>query len=134
MEPKTNHRRRLFGRGRGFKPRGKHFSSTTESVDTRTSTKSTRTTADNTFLQLGHKPRDEEKGSVENKQFDRGGKGEKAPLWNAAVTLPFLFCGERWAMEGSLLVLHVFLSVCVLFLSALFPKLLFFPGDHFSAS
>ena len=72
--------------------------------------------------------------SEENKQFDPGGKGEKAPLWNAAVTLPFLFCGERWAMGGSLRVLRVFLSVWVLFLAALLSKLLFFPGDHFSAS
>ena len=31
----------------------------------------------------------------ENKQFDPGGKGEKAPPWNAAVTL-FYFSGESW--------------------------------------
>ena len=55
--------------------------------------------------------------SEENKQFDPGGKGEKAPLWNAAVTLPFLFCGESWAMGGSLLVLRVF---CLCFVCALF--------------
>ena len=29
--------------------------------------------------------------SEENKQFDPGGKGEKAPLWNAAVISIFLF-------------------------------------------
>ena len=69
--------------------------------------------------------------SEENNQFDPGGKGEKAPLWKAAVTLPFLFCGERWAMGGSLLVLRVF---CLCFVSALFSKFLFFPGDHFSTS
>ena len=45
----------------------------TKSVDTRASKKSTRITADITFLQQGHKPRIEE-----NKQFDSGGKGEKA--------------------------------------------------------
>ena len=50
--------------------------------------KSTRNTADITFLQQGHKPRSEE-----NKQFDPGGKGEKAPPWNAAVTL-LSFSGE----------------------------------------
>ena len=43
--------------------------------------------------------------SEENKHFDPGGKGEKAPPWNAAVTLPFLFWGE---LGGSLLVLRVF--------------------------
>ena len=70
--------------------RGNIFSPTTKSVDTRAGTKSTKITADITFLEQGHKPRDEKKGSKENKQFDPGGKGEKAPLWNAAVTLPFL--------------------------------------------
>ena len=74
-------------------------------------TRAIRTTADITFLQQGHKPRDKEKVSEESKQFDPGGKGEKAPFWNAAVTLSFFFCGERWAMGGSLLVLRVFLSV-----------------------
>ena len=52
--------------------------------------------------------------SEENKQFDLDGKGEKAPLWNAAITLPFLFCGARWAMGGSLFVLRVF---CLCFVS-----------------
>ena len=99
----------------GSNQEGDIFSPTTERVDTR----AVRTTADITFLQQGHKPRDEEKGSEENKQFDPGGKGEKAPLWNAAVTLPFLFCGERWVMGGSLLVLRFFLSVCALLLCSL---------------
>ena len=87
-------------------------SPTTEHVDTR----AVKTTADITFLQQGHKPKDDEKGSKENKQFDPGGKGEKATLWNAAVTLSFFFCGERWAMGGSLLVLRV---LCVSFCSVL---------------
>ena len=47
-------------------------SAKTERVDTR----AVRTTANVTFLHQGHKPRDEEKGSKENKQFDLGGKGE----------------------------------------------------------
>ena len=118
--------------GMGPNQGGNIISPTTERVDTR----AVRTTADITFLQQGHKPRDEEKVSDENKQFDPGGKGEKARLWNAAVTLPFFFWGGRWAMGGSLLVLRVFLSVLrVLFLSALFFKLSsFLPGDHFSTS
>ena len=83
------------------------FSPTTESVDTRAGNKSTRTTADITFLQQGHKPR-----SKENKQLDLGGKGEKVPPWNASVTLLF-FWGE---LGGSLLVLRVFClcSFCAL--------------------
>ena len=118
---RTNHRRRLLDRERGFKPRGKHFSSTAESVDTRVGNKSTRTTTDITFLQQGHKPRSEE-----NKQFDPGGKGEKAPPWNAAVTL-LLYLGR----VGRLLACaSCFPSVlCLCFVCALFSKLLFFPGD-----
>ena len=93
------------------------FSPTTESVDTRTGNKSTRTTAstrtttDITFLQQGHKPRSEE-----NKHFDPGGKGEKAPPWNAAVTL-LLFPGESW--EAPCL---CFVFFCLCFVCALFPK------------
>ena len=51
--------------------------------------------------------------SEENKQFDPGGKGKKAPPWNATVTLSFLFWGE---LGGSLLELRVFClcSVCAL--------------------
>ena len=94
----------------------------TESVDTRASEKTTRITADSTFLQQGHKSRSEE-----NKQFDPGGKGEKAPPWNAAVTL-LSFSAESW--EASSL-----FSVCAsCFVCALFPKLLIFPGDNYSAS
>ena len=90
---------------------GENISSpTTERVDTR----AVRTTANITFLQQGHKPKDKDKGSEENKQFDSGGKGEKAPLWNAAVTLSFFFWRERWAMGSSLLVLRVF-CMCVSF-------------------
>ena len=61
--------------------------SPTESVDTRID-KSKRITADTTFPQQGHKPRSEQ-----SKQFDPGGREEKAPPWNAAV-LYFLFSGE----------------------------------------
>ena len=43
----------------------------TERVDTR----AVRTTTNIAFLQQGHKPKDKDKGSEENKQFDPGGKG-----------------------------------------------------------
>ena len=81
---------------------GNLFSSTTESVDTRASEKSTRIMADTIFLQQGHKPRSEE-----NKQFDPGEKGKKAPHWNAAVTLLF-FLGRAGRL------LACFLSVLCL--------------------
>ena len=107
---------------------GGNISSPTERVDTRAGTKSTTTSANINFLQQGHKLRDEEKGSEENKQFHPGGKGEKALLWNAAVTLSSFFCEEHWAVRGSLLVLRVlFLSVLyVLFLFALFYNCCYF--------
>ena len=38
--------------------------------------------------------------SEENKQFDPGGRGEQAPLWKAAVPLPFF----SWSDAGRLLV------------------------------
>ena len=102
---------------------GGRISSPTECVDTRTSTtKSTTTTADITFLKQGHKPRSEE-----NKQFGPGGKGEKTPPWNATVTL-LSFSGESWEAPCLCFVL------CLCFVCAMFPKLLFFPGGHFSAS
>ena len=94
---------------------GGRIPSPTESVDTRASEKSTRITADTTFLQQGHKPRSEE-----NKQFDPGGTVEKErrPALERGFNSTFVFCGE---LEGSLLC-FVFCrcSVC-----ALFPKLLF---------
>ena len=50
--------------------------------------------------------------SEENKQFDPGGRGEKAPPWNAVVPLPFFFWGEA----GRLLVCFVYaLYVCLFF-------------------
>ena len=77
--------------------------------------KSTRITADITFLRQSHKPRSEE-----NKQFDPGGKGEKAPHWNEAVTL-LSFSGE--SCEAPCLCF-----VCLCFVHALFSKSLFFSG------
>ena len=102
---------------------GGGISSPTESGDTRAGNKSTRITTDITFLQQGHKPR-----SKENKQFDPGGKGEKVPPWNAAVTL-LSFSGESWEAPGLCLVFSVS-ALCV----SVFLNYCFFPGDHFSAS
>ena len=96
--------------------------SPTESEDTRAD-KSTRITADFIFLQQGHKSRSEE-----NKQFDPGGKEEKAPPWNAAVTL-LSFSGESW--EATCLFSVFTLSLlCVCSVSKV---IVFYPGDHFSA-
>ena len=84
---------------------GGNISSPTECVDTRASTKSTATLADissptehvGTLTGTAATPekRRHKTSSEENKQFDPGGKGEKAPPWNAAVTLLY-FSGESW--------------------------------------
>ena len=91
-------------------------------------TRAARITANITFLKQGHKPKDEEKGSEENKQFDPGGKGEKAPFSNAAViSIFFSFWGELWAMRGPLLVLRVvFACVC--------PSTLFYNYSFFQVT
>ena len=103
------------------------FSPTTESVDTRASNKSTITIADIFSTAVTSENRRHKTTSEENKQFDPGGKGEKAPPWNAAITL-LSFSGESWEAPCLCFVL------CLYFVCALFPKLLFFPGDHFLAS
>ena len=104
--------------GMGSNQRG-NLSSPTEHVGTRAGTAATP-------AKRRHKTTSEE-----NKQFDPGGKGEKAPLWNAAVTLPFLFLGRAGRLFTCA---SWFLSVLCVCLSALFAKLLFVSGDHFSAS
>ena len=113
--------------GVGSNQRGNIFSPTTESVDTRAGNKSTRTIADISPKAATPENRRHETTSEENKQLHSGGKREKAPPWNAAVTLLF-FSGESWEAPCLCFVL------CLYFLCALLPKLLFFTRDHFSAS
>ena len=85
-------------------------SPTMERVDSR----AVRTTANITILQQGNKPKDEEKGSEENKQFDPGGKGEQAPLWKAAVTSIFFFFLWRAFGHGRLVAcVSCFFCLCV---------------------
>ena len=81
--------------GVGSNQGGNMFSPTTESVDTRAGNKSTRTIADISSTAATPENRRHKTTSEENKQFDPGGKGEKAPPWNAAVTL-LSFSGESW--------------------------------------
>ena len=89
--------------GVGSNQRG-NISSPTECVNTRASTKSTATFVDissptehvGTRAGTAATPaKCRHKISEENKQFDFDGKGEKAPPWNATVTL-FSFSGESW--------------------------------------
>ena len=104
---------------------GGSISSPTECVDTRASTKSTATLADissptehvGTLAGTAATPdkRRHKTSSEENKQFDPGGKGEKAPPWNAAVTL-LSFSGESWEAPCLCFVFFClcFVSVCFL--------------------
>ena len=90
---------------------------------------STRTFADIFSTAAIQENRRRKTPSQQNKQFDPGGRGEKAPPWNAAVTLPFFSGGE---LGSSLLVfcLCFFLFVCTLCVLcfSVFPKLFFFSG------
>ena len=98
---------------------GGNISSPTERVGT---TKSTTTFADissptehaGTRAETAATPakRRHKTISEENKQFDPGGKGEKAPPWNAAVTL-LSFSGESWEAPCLWFVFSV-CALCVL--------------------
>ena len=103
---------------------GNISSPTTESVDKRAN--NTKTIEDVSSTAATPENRRRKTSSKENKQFDPGGKGEKAPPWNAAVTL-LSFFEESWKAP-------CLCFVCLCFVCALFPKLLLFPGDDFSAS
>ena len=99
---------------------GKHTSLTTERVDTRAVRITTTSAAPNTVsLRTRSKPQDEKAFSEENKQFDPGGKGEKAPLWNSAVIPIFRFSGGSFGPWEARCLYFVFLSVCVLLLCSL---------------
>ena len=55
---------------------------------------STTTVSDISSITATPPNRRHKTSSEENKQFDPGGRGEKAPPWNAAVPLHFFFWGE----------------------------------------
>ena len=101
---------------------GGDISSPTESVDTR----AVRNTANITFLQQDHKPKDEEKCSEENRQFDPGGEGGKQPPpWNAAVMVVFSFPQVSAGPGVPAVCALCSFSVCSVLYS------LFLSGDHF---
>ena len=92
---------------------GGSIPSPTESVDTRAGNKNTRTIADISSTAATPENRRHKTSSEENKQFDPGGKGKKAPPWNAAVTL-LSFSGESWEAPWLCFV------ICLYFVCALF--------------
>ena len=88
-----------------------------ENIMSPTACEDTKTFADTSSTAATPENRRRKTPSEQNKQFDPGGKGEKAPPWNAAVTL-LSFLGRA----GRLLAC-VFFSVCAL--SVLFVCLFF---------
>ena len=101
--------------GVGSNQGGNIFSPTTESVDTRAGNKSTRTITGISSTAATPEKRRHKTSSEENKQFDPGGKREKASPWNAAVTL-LSFSGENWETPCLCFVLCLYF-VCVCFLN-----------------
>ena len=87
---------------------------------------STRTFADIVSTAAIQENRRRKTPSQHNKQFDPGGRGEKAPPWKVAVTLPS-FSGESWKAPClfSVCASCSVLCVCLFF----FSKLLIYPGD-----
>ena len=109
---------------------GGDISSPQKRVGTRASSATTPANSSNTiFRQQGHKPKDNDKRSEENKQFDSGGKGEKPPSWNAAVmVLSFFFLGETLG-HGRLVAFalcSLFLCACLSVLHSLFCQVITF--------
>ena len=97
---------------------------------------STRTFADISSIAATPPKRRHKTSSEENKQFDPGGSGEKAPPWNAAVPLPLFSWGEAGRLlvclsvaklGGSLSVFSCVLCCCLF----CFPKLLIYPGETY---
>ena len=79
--------------GVGSSQEGNISSPTTKSVDKRA--KDTKTIEDVSSTAATPENCRRKTSSEQNKQFDPGGKGEKAPPWNAAVTL-LSFSEESW--------------------------------------
>ena len=97
---------------------GGRISSPKERVGTRAGTAMTPANSSNTIFRKASRKPGGKTPNEENKQFDPGGRGEKAPPWNAAVTLPFFSGGE---LRSSLVCfLFVLFFVCLHFVCALF--------------
>ena len=96
-----------------------NISSPMESVDTRASEKSTSTAMVTGISSTAATPSKRRLKTFNelNKPFDPGGREEKAPPWNAAVPLPFLFLWRSWEASCS------FSMLCFFFC---FPDLTFF--------
>ena len=111
---------------------GGDISSPTERVGTRADTATKPANSSNIIFRKASRKSKDKTPSEENKQFDPGGKGEKPPLWNAAVTvLSFFFLGGALG-HGRLVVFascYLPLRACLSVIYLLFPS-----GDHFSAS
>ena len=88
-----------------------------ENISSPTECEDTKTFADTSSTAATLENRRRTTNSEQNKQFEPGGKGEKAPPWNAAVTL-HSFSGESWEAPClfSICALSV-LCLCFVFLN-----------------
>ena len=87
---------------------GGDISSPKKRVGTQAGTVMTPAYSSNTIFRKASRKPGVKTFSEQNKQFDPGGRREKAPPWDAAVTLPFFFGGEL----GSSLLFSVYTSFC----------------------
>ena len=102
--------------------KGNISSPTTESVDERE--KSTVTVAGISSTAATPENRRLKAFSEHNKQFDRGGRREKAPPWDAAVTLPS-FSGEKLGGFLAVFCLCSVYALCVfVFRNYFFPQVI----------
>ena len=103
--------------------KGKVSSPPMESVDTRASEKNTSTATVSGISSTAATPENRRLKTFnqQNKPFDPGGRREKAPPWDAAVTLLFF-----WGEAGRLLVCFVY--ALYVFVS---PKLFFSTGETY---
>ena len=102
---------------------GGRISSPKERVGARARTAMTPANSSNIsiFRKASRKPGDKTPNE-ENKQFDPGGRGEKAPPWNAAVTQPFFSGGELGSSLACFLFVLLFVAAAV---CVCFPNLFF---------
>ena len=111
---------------------GEDTSPRTERVGTRAPTTTTTTSAASNiiFLQQDRKPRDKTP-SENNKQSDRGGKGEKPSPWNGAKMISFYVFFPRGSFGSWEARCLCFVFFCLCVFSVCFVYCSTVSGDHF---
>ena len=118
MEVRTNHRQRLLDRGRGFKPRGKN--SFCDGM--RGHENVCRHLFDSCYPR---KPQAQETQKWTEQAVRPRWERREGPALERGCISTFFFC-LSWEAPCLCFVLSALCALC-------FPKLFFYPGDHFSA-